>query len=189
MASDVAMSPSDVAIGANGRLYVASGNYVVGLSASGEIVSVINLLSTPGVTLRHAQCDPEALAFNPAGNLYVGCGNSRELIERLASGRYQVIEKTYRPHDFPGIAFTKRGALLITNGESLQGIIGGQSTALIGLKTFPHSVVFVPSGIAVAPNATIYTDCQSGDGFDSGAGLAEITPRGAAVLLRLWKEQ
>ena len=29
---------------------------------------------------------------------------------------------------------------------------------------------------------------QSGDGFTFGAGLAKITPGGADVLLRFWKE-
>jgi DNA-binding beta-propeller fold protein YncE len=188
MARNVAMSPSDVAIGPNGRVYVSSGNYVAELSASGEIVSVINLASTPGVTLRYPQCDPEALALDRTGNLYVGCANSRELIERLANGKYQLIEENYKPHDFPGIALTYGGALLIANGETLFGVISNQSTVLLGLKSFPH-LVFVPSGIAVAANGTIYTDCQPGDGFDSGAGLAKISPSGAPVLLRLWKEQ
>jgi hypothetical protein len=187
MARSVAMSPSDVAIGPNGRVYVSSGNYVVELTASGEVVSVINLSSTPGVTLRYHQCDPEALALDRAGDLFVGCANSRELIERLTNGKYQLIEENYRPHDFPGIALTYGGALLITNGETLKGVISNQSTVLLDLKSFPH-LVFVPSGIAVAANGTIYTDCQAGDGFDSGAGLAKITPSGAPVLLRLWKE-
>ncbi len=187
-ARSVAMSPSDVAIGPQGRVYVTSGNYVAELSASGEIVRVINLSSTPGVTLRYHQCDPEALAFDRTGNLFVGCANSRELIERLTNGKYQLIEENYRPHDFPGIALTYGGALLITNGETLLGVISNQSTVLLGLKSFPHSGVFVPSGIAVAANGTIYTDCQAGDGFDSGAGLAKITPSGAPLLLRLWKE-
>lgn len=187
MARNVAMSPSDVAIGPNGRVYVSSGNYVAELSASGEVVSVINLSSTPGVTLRYKQCDPEALALDRTGDLFVGCANSRELIERLTNGKYQLIEENYRPHDFPGIALTYGGALLITNGETLQGVISNQSTVLLGFKSFPH-LVFVPSGIAVAAKGTIYTDCQAGDGFDSGAGLAKITPSGAPVLLRLWKE-
>jgi hypothetical protein len=186
MARNVAMSPSDVAIGPNGRVYVSSGNYVAELSASGVVVSVINLSSTPGVTLRYQQCDPEALALDRTGNLYVGCANSRELIERLTNGKYQLIEATYRPHDFPGIAITYGGALIIANGETILGVISNQSTVMLGLKSFPH-VVFVPSGIAIAANGTIYTDCQAGDGFDSGAGLAKITPSGAPLLLRLWK--
>lgn len=189
MARDVAMHPSDVTIGPAGHLYVASGNDVLELSASGEILDVINLSSTPGVTLRYPQCDPEAVAFDSAGDLFVGCGNSRELVERLVSGQFKAIETTYRPHDFPGMAFTKAGALLFVNGEALLGEVGGASTVLIGLHTVTGSVIFVPSGIAVSTNSTIYIDSQSGDGFTSGAALAKITPRGVVKLLRLWKEQ
>lgn len=189
LANTVAMAPSDVTIGPHGRLYLATANDVVELSGSGTIANVINLTKTPGVTLRYSQCDPESIAFDPTGNLFVGCGNSRELIERTSEGHFKTVEAHYRPHDFPGMAFTKGGALLIVNGEVLFGVIDDHATPLIGLTTFPHSVVCVPSGIAVSTNGTIYTDCQSGDGFDTGAGLAKITPGGGIVLLRLWKEQ
>jgi hypothetical protein len=139
--------------------------------------------------LRYPQCDPEAIAFDRTGDLFAGCGNSRELIERTTRGHYKTVEASYRPHDFPGMAFSKGGALLMANGEVLFGVIDDHATPLIGLKSFANSVVCVPSGIVVSTNGTIYTDCQSGDGFDTGAGLVKITPGGAIVLLRLWKEQ
>lgn len=189
LATKVAMAPSDVTIGPHGRLYLATANDVVELSASGVIASVINLTKTPGVTLRYPQCDPESIAFDRSWDLFVGCGNSRELIKRTTRGHYETIEASYRPHDFPGMAFSEGGALLIVNYEVLFGVIDKHATPLIGLNTFAHPVVCVPSGIAVSTNGTIYTDCQSGDGFDTGAGLAKITPGGAVVLLRLWKEQ
>lgn len=189
LAKDVAMPPSDVAMGPEGHLYVASGNDVLELSASGEILDVINLSSTPGITLRYAQCDPQVVAVDSTGDLFIGCANSRELIERLADGQFKAIETTYRPHDFPGMAITKAGALLFVNGEALLGEVGGASTVLIGRHTMTGSVIFVPSGIAVSTNGTIYVDSQSGDGFTSGAALAKITPRGVVKLLRLWKEQ
>jgi hypothetical protein len=189
LATKVALAPSDVTIGPRGELYVATANDVVGLSSSGAISSVINLTTTPGITLRYPQCDPEAIAFDRTGDLFAGCGNSRELIERTTRGHYKTVEASYRPHDFPGMAFSKGGALLIANGEVLFGVIDDHATPLIGLTSFANSVVCAPSGIVVSTNGTIYTDCQSGDGFDTGAGLVKITPGGAIVLLRLWKEQ
>jgi hypothetical protein len=189
VATSVAMSPSALTIDSNGQLYVATSNEVVELARSGVVMKVINLNKTPGVKMRYRVCDPEAIGFDPTGNLFLGCGNSRELIERMTNGHFALVESAYRPHDFPGMAFTEGGALLIANGEVLFGVIDNHATPLIGLKTFPHSVVCVPSGIAVSKNGTIYTDCQSGDGFDTGAGLVKITPGGGVVLLRLWKEQ
>jgi hypothetical protein len=188
LATAVAMLPSALAIGRNGQLFVATGNDLVELSHAGVILKVINLNTTPGVKMRYPVCDPVAIGFDGTGNLYLGC-DSRELIERMTNGRFAVVESHYRPHDFAGMALTKGGALLIANGEELLGIIDHHATPLIGLKTFPHSVVCVPSGVAVSTNGTIYTDCQSGDGFDTGAGLVKITPGGGIVLLRLWKGQ
>lgn len=187
-ATHVAMPPSGLAVAPGGRLYVATGDDVVELSASGIIVEVIHVKASGGAPLRypHALCDPDAVAANIQGQLFVGCGNSRELLERQANGAFKVLNDTYRPHDFPGLAFTKGGALLMVNQESLFGVIEGESVKLIGLGTFGASEPFVPSGVAVAPNGTIFVDAQSGDGF-GGAGLAKITAGGADVMLRYWK--
>jgi sugar lactone lactonase YvrE len=187
-ATHVAMPPSGLAAGPGGRLYVASGNDIVELSASGIVVQVIHVEASVGAPLRHADalCEPDAVAVSPQGELYVGCGNSRELLERQANGKFKVVNDTYRPHDFAGLAFTKGGALLMVNQESLFGVVEGESVKLIGLGTFGASEIFVPSGIAVAPNGTIFVDAQSGDGF-GGAGLAKITAGGADVMLRYWK--
>lgn len=187
LATTVAMMPSALTIGPDGRLFVATGNEVVEVSRTGVIVNVINLNTTPGVKMRYRVCDPVAIGFDGTGNLFLGC-DSRELIERMTNGHFAVIQSRYRPHDFAGMAFTHGGALLVANGEGLYGIIDKHATLLIGLQTFAHSVVCVPSGIAVATNGTIYTDCPSGDGFDTGAGLAKITPGGGVVLLRLWRD-
>jgi sugar lactone lactonase YvrE len=187
-ATQVAMPPSGLALAPGGRLYVASGNDVVELSASGIIVQVIPVKPTVTAPLRYpdALCDPDALAVSPQGQLYIGCGNSRVLFERQADGILKVVNNTYRPHDFAGLAFTKGGALLMDNHETLFGVVGGESVQLIGPGTFGALENFVPSGVAVAPNGTIYVDAQSGDGI-GGAGLAKITAGGADVMLRYWK--
>jgi hypothetical protein len=189
-ATRVAMRPSGLALAPGGRLYVASGNDVVELSASGIIVEVISVKPSVDAPLRyaHALCDPDALAVSPQGQLFVGCGNSRVLLERQASGKFKVVNDTYRPHDFPGLAFAKGGALLMVNQESLKGVIEGESVQLIGVGTFGAAESVVPSGVAVAANGTIFIDSQSGDGFTGGAALAKITAGGADVMLRYWKE-
>lgn len=185
-ATKVAVQPGGLAVGPNGDIYVATGDDVLEISVAGVIVRVINLDHTPGVTMRSPTCDPRAIAVDAQGDLVLGC-NSRELIERLASGHFIVVTSNYRPHDFAGMAFTVGGALLFSNGESLRGEVEDNSTTFINLSTFGPEDVFVPSGVAVAGNGTIFTDSQSGDGFSSGAGLAKVTPGGRPVLLRLWK--
>lgn len=185
------MPPTGLAAAPDGRLYVASGNDIVELSATGVIVQVINVKVSLNAPLRypHALCDPEAVAASPQDQLVVGCSNNFAVLERLASGSWKVLNDTYRPHDFPGMVFTKGGALLMVNQESLFGVIDGASVKLMGLRTFGAGENFVPSGVAVASNGTIYVDCQSGDGFTNGAAFAKITAGGADVMLRYWKEQ
>jgi hypothetical protein len=187
-ATQVAMPPSGLAIAPGGRLFVASGNDVVELSATGIIVEVIAVKASVAAPLPYpnASCDPDALAVSPQGELYVGCGNNRVLFERQTDGKFSVVNGKYRPHDFPGLAFTKGGALLMVNRETLFGVVEGQSVQLIGPGTFGALENFVPSGVAVAPNGTIFVDAQSGDGI-GGAGLAKITAGGADVMLRYWK--
>lgn len=185
-AARVALSPSAVAVGSGGTVYVASENEIVMVSPVGLISGVVNLATTPGVKLRYGSCDPQALA-TASGNLFIGCANSEQLIERLASGRYVMIQRLYRPHDYPGIALEAGGAVLIANHESLLGLIDGKSIDLIKLDTFGKKTLVVPSGVAVSANGTIFIDSQYGDGFTSGSALAKVTPAGAPVLLNYWK--
>jgi hypothetical protein len=188
-ATNVGVAPGGLAVGAKGALYVATGNDVLEISSTDVIVRVINLIKTPGVTLKYPACDPQAIAVDETGNLAIGCENSRQLIERLSSGTFTMVAKSYRPHDFAGLAFLSGGALLFVNRESLMGEVGGTSTILMNYQSFAKKDVFVPSGVAVATNGTIYTDSGSGDGFSTGAALAKVTPAGEPVLLRLWKQQ
>jgi len=65
----VAMSPNDVTI-VPWPLVFGHGNEVLGLSASGTIVSVLDLTSTPGVKLQYPDCDPNQLVLIH-GNLFL----------------------------------------------------------------------------------------------------------------------
>ncbi|MGC1418946.1 MAG: hypothetical protein WA786_02340 [Acidimicrobiales bacterium] len=187
-ATDVAMSPSGLAIAPDGRLWVTSGENVLELSASGVIVAVVEVSRYSGGPVPFQPCDPESVAVSPSGNLYIGCSGSHQLVERLSNGHDKIILTSYRPHDFPGLAFFKGGALAIANHESLQAVVGNQLTTLFTYKVFGNSQRFVPSGVAISSNGTLYINSQAGDGFTFGAGLAKVTPSNADHLLRYWKE-
>ena len=77
--------------------------------------------------------------------------------------------------------------MVVVDGESISRYVGGGATNLLDLADFPRSDTFVPSGVAVASNGTIYTDSRYGDGFTSAAALAEIRPDGAILVLDSWK--
>jgi hypothetical protein len=188
-ATDVAISPSGLAVAPDGRLWVTSGENVLELSASGVIVAVVQVSRYSGGPAPFQPCDPESVAVSPTGNLYIGCSGSHQLVERLSNGRDKIILSTYRPHDFPGLAFFKGGALVIANHESLQAVVGNQLTTLFTYKVFGTAQRFVPSGVAISANGTLYVNSQAGDGFTFGAGLAKVTPSNGDHLLRYWKER
>jgi hypothetical protein len=187
-ATSVAISPSGLAVAPHGRLWVTSGQYVLEISASGVIVAVVQTSRYSSGPVPFQPCDPESVAVSPSGNLYIGCSGSHQLVERLSNGHDKIILTSYRPHDFPGLAFFKGGALAIANHESLQAVVGNQLTTLFTYKVFGNSQRFVPSGVAISANGTIYVDSQSGDGFTLGAGLAKVTPSNGDHLLRYWRE-
>jgi hypothetical protein len=174
-ATHVAMSPSGLAVAPDGRIWVTSGNGGLELSASGIIIAVVDVATYAGGSVPYQPCDPESLVVGPAEDLFIGCSDNHQLIERSSSGRDKLISRTYRPHDFPGLALTKGGALVMANHESLVGVAGSASFQLFEYEHFGDSKRFVPSGVVISSNGTIHVDSQSGDGVTLGAGLAKIT--------------
>jgi hypothetical protein len=187
LATKVALSPSALAIGPNGELYVADGNFLLELAKSGTIADVINLSTTPGIKVRYKLCGPESLAFDRSGDLIIGCGNANELIERSPSGHFSVILTSYRPHDYAGLASEPGGVVIFADGESLIKVVDGKTSVLSGLDAFAKPKTFVPSGVAIAANGTIYTDSQWGDGFTEGSALATVAPSGHVTILDFWR--
>jgi hypothetical protein len=185
-ATEVSFYPSDLAIGPDGDLYVADNDQVLELLPSGvftEVAGPANVVDSNGV----GSCGPDALAFDGAGDMWIGCDDSRQLLERMPDGTSVVMANLYRPHDFPGLAAAPGGSMVVADGESLSRFVGARATNLLDLGDFPHSDSFVPSGVAVASNGTIYTDSRYGDGFTTAAALAEIRPDGEIVVLDSWK--
>jgi hypothetical protein len=185
-ATEASFDPSDLAIGPDGDLYVTDDDQVLQLLPSGvftEIAGPPNVVDSDGV----GSCGPDAIAFDGTGDMWIGCDNSRQLLELMPDGAPVVLANLYRPHDFPGLAAAPGGSMVVTDGESLSRYVGASATNLLDLGDFPRSDTFVPSGVAVASNGAIYTDSRYGDGFTRAAALAEIRPDGAIVVLDSWK--
>lgn len=187
IATKVAINPSALTIGPNRDLYVADGNVILELAKSGTIADVINLATTPGIKVRYRLCGPEALAFDRSGDLIIGCGNASELIERSPSGHFSVVLSSYRPHDYAGLVAAPGGVVIFADGESLIKVVNGKTEVVSGLDAFAKPKTFVPSGVAIAANGTIYTDSQWGDGFTDGSALATVAPSGHVTLLDFWR--
>jgi hypothetical protein len=185
-ATEVSFDPADLALGPGGTLYVSDYDQILELLPSGAFAVVdgpTTLIGPDGVMA----CGPDALAFDRAGLLWVGCDDSRQLLERTTNGTFVVRANAYRPHDFPGLAAAADGSMVAVDGESLSRFTGSHETTLLDLGDFPRRDTFVPGGVAVASDGAIFTDSRYGDGFTTGAALAEIKPDGRIVVLNSWK--
>jgi hypothetical protein len=78
-ATEVSFSPSNLTIGPGGDLYVTAGDEVLRLSPSGlftVMADASNFLDV--VRTYQGSCGTDAIAFDRAGLLWVGCDNSRQ---------------------------------------------------------------------------------------------------------------
>jgi DNA-binding beta-propeller fold protein YncE len=188
-ATEVSLDPGDIAIGPRDELYLSAGSEVLRLTSSGLLDEVAGPANFVGVVSTYAgSCGPDAIAFDRSGRLWVGCDNSRELLVRNPDGRFAVVTHLYRAHDFPGLAAAPDGSFVYVDGESIVRRSHGISGVLVGLGGFHLAIGFVPNGIAIAPDGTIYTDSRFGDGFTQGAALAEVKSDGKTKVLASWKE-
>ena len=84
-------TPVTVAISPKGGLYVAleEGNAVVEITGSTVAVSA-GAASFAGLDPQYSgsDCKPSGLAFDRSGDLYVNCWQFRDVLMRLASGRF-----------------------------------------------------------------------------------------------------
>ena len=187
LASNVQISVSSgVTVNAANDVYLVDGNLVLELSPSWRIIEVIDLAHPKGITLRYVDCEPYSLAVNISGTLAIGCGNSRELIDRTSSGDYGIIDNAYRPHDYPGLLYLG-GTLLEVNHESLLRRQGGHVTTLFGMGNVGAANLVVPGGIAVNSKGDVFFDSEANDGFTNEAALVERSKSGAIKLLDHWK--
>ena len=118
-----------------------------------------------------AGCDPDALAFDPAGDLYVGCSNTNSLVERISDGAV-IFGGAFRPHDTSAaIAALPNGQNIGCDGDGLLMLTHGTQRPLI---SFDNNIAgigpFWPQGITASAGGTIYL---SQDGV-SGIGPAAI---------------
>jgi len=157
---------------------VTSGNDVLELSASGIIIAVVDVATYAAGPVPYQPCDPESLVVNAEENLFIGCSTNHQLIERSSNGHDTLISRDVPAPRLSRPGPDQGGALVMANHESLVGVVGSASFQLFGFEHFGDSKRFVPSGVAIATNGTIYVDSQSGDGFTFGAGLPR-SPQGA----------
>jgi hypothetical protein len=207
-------APSGLAVGPNGDLYIAAGN-VVRLTPSGLIQWVAGTrgpLACGSIYCNPASeadfSEPDQLAFDGAGDLFVSDNNGLGLYEVAANGhlRYlgqfrgdpsgalaEAADGTVVEADRAGLArLPANGKIkipkhqphtLLAPGEDIPGDLDralGRNKLLGGYNAF-----IAGDGVAVAPNGAVYADTNTGNTFTSVSALVEVKPGGK--VLTLWK--
>jgi hypothetical protein len=159
-------------VGPDGTVYFTGFNQVLQLSADGTL-TVVGDAGTftafdPALPLDN-QCDPISLAFDGAGDLYIGCSDPFVLLERTTDGTLHYLG-ALRPHDaVSAMADVPGGGMLALEGASIASYGSAAPRPDNDFLSYrlPGNAGFWPQGIAVSADGTVYL---------SQDGLAGIGP-------------
>ena len=187
--------PADVAVSPGGCLYIAdeAASEILRLDAAGRLIRVAGIPGAAGVTgtggaaARAAADGPDGLAFDHAGDLYVAGADTKALLMITSDGRMRLpIGPTgFYPRGPGGLAAEPDGAVIAMNGQRVQRVTGqGPRTLLDFARDHPAGIHgFLPDGIAVGSDGTIYLDTYAGNGYATATALIEVRPDGRSRVI------
>jgi len=158
-------SPSAVAIGPGGALYIAADNENAVVELHNGVISTVvtghDLKSIPYFA-GDPVCGPAGLAFDAHGDLYFDCSYRSAILMRTPTGRV-VSRGEWEARGFSSFSASSGGAVdVLTNTGILSLTPTGQETHHIP-SVIPHVGVIDPWGIAAGLEGTVYLD-QGGYG-------------------------
>lgn len=175
-----------------GDLYLATSSQVERVAASGHLIWVAGSSNSSDYehepthpTRSDVALEPDALAFNRAGDLYISSFALKLVYELTPTGKLTQL----------GVSYVDQFAL-DPNGRMLAGTHGGliQAFTTNGVRSFYEVVPkraginwgrdqgFQEDGIAVTKTGTIYADNSQGNGYGDGTVLVRIAPNKHASL-------
>ncbi|HEU5001725.1 MAG TPA: hypothetical protein VFW71_02960 [Actinomycetota bacterium] len=191
--------PSDVALGPGGRLYIAApcNNEVVRLEADGTLTDVAGRSDKAGVVglggpAGQASPDgPHALGFDRAGDLYVFGSNTKTLLMITPAGVMTApigAETGFYPKGSGGFAQRPDGSVVAFTQQRLVTLSPTGMQTLVDFAVLGPAAVggvanFLPAGLAVGPDGTIYTDTNPDFGFAQQSAIVAIAPGGQPKVL------
>jgi sugar lactone lactonase YvrE len=190
-------SPADVVIGPHQALYIADtgSNEIFKIAREGRLSLVAGARGSAGVwgigrPATDASPDgPDGLAFNRAGDLFIAGSNTKTLLEITRRGVMRLphgIDGFY-PRGDGGLVAIPDGGVMAMNTEQIDRITTYGIQAIYNLPAHPRIGIsgFLPDGIAMAANGTLYLDTWRGNGWTSKTALVEIRPSG--IVRVLWQ--
>jgi hypothetical protein len=188
VATDAAIESSAVTIGSDGSLYIAGGNAIFELESNGTLATVADASDFLGVDQRFpeaSQCNPDGLALDGSGDLFMSCSNTNDLLERTVGGTF-VYRGPLRPHDAnAALTSSPDGSVIGLWQSAMYRFTGTSESVEADFNTVPGVGDFWPQGVAVASDGTIYVDQDGISGIGPPA-IVEHLPNGTSS--RLWSQ-
>jgi hypothetical protein len=187
--------PADIAIGPGGTVYIASEgtNQILELSPAGRLLQIAGSRTLAGVTGIGQRATgvspdgPDGLAFDRAGDLYIAGFTTKNLLMISARGRMRLPIGTvgFYPRGRGGLVTARDGSVLAMNGQQVDQITSHGLRVLIDFSRHNQTGIrgFLPDGIAVTPNGTIYLDTWDDNGWASKTALIETSPNGRTTVI------
>jgi sugar lactone lactonase YvrE len=184
-----------VAIGPGPALYIADSgaSEIFKMTPAGRLLLVAGSRRFAGVwgigrRAAEASADgPDGLAFDRAGDLFIAGFNTKTLLMITPSGIMKLPGGTdgFYPRDSGGLATAPGGTVLAMNTQQIDRITARGIQAIYDLPVHPRVGIkgFLPDGIAIAPNGTLYLDTWRGNGYASKTALIAIRPGGTVRVL------
>jgi hypothetical protein len=189
------LSPEDVAIGPGGRLYIADSGYskVLRLERGGTLTRIAGVPRYEGVygirraATRASADDANGLAFDAAGNLYLAGLSTKTLlmIDHAGVMRLPAGMTGFYPRGAGGLVTDAHGRVLAMDTQDIVAVspAGIRTIDALGSRKIAGIKNFLPNGIAVSRDGTIYIDTDRGNGWSSRSAIVALVAGGRARTL------
>jgi sugar lactone lactonase YvrE len=189
------LSPGDVAIGPGQTLYITNdgASQILKLTPSRQLVLAAGLPGQEGMpragqpATKTAADGPDGLAFDGAGDLFAAGADTKTLFMIAPDGRVSlpIGAEGFYPRGRGGLVAAPGGSVLAMNQQQIDRLTGHGLEVLYDLAARPLVDIegFLPGGIAVAPDGTLYLDTWNGNGYASETALIEVSPAGKARVI------
>lgn len=196
-ATSASLTPSDVAMGPDGHLYIAAGNQILRLE--GNKLAVV--MGAPGAQLptligvgrparQTSASGVESMAFDAAGNLYLAAMDTKTLLMIDSGHVLRAVPggSGFYPRGSGGLAEEPDGQVVAIDTSRVISVDPLGIGQLVDFFAEPPAGIahFTPDGLAVGPDGTIYLDAFQGNGYTDRSAVISLDPSTLAATL-LWE--